>query len=93
MARIPIEGYVERLTAPRIRGTLVIMDVLDVIVSAPQDDPARARGSARRPATGRGTVYPALDRLMKAGWIEDRWNAPLPVFLAGGVASPVAARP
>ena len=28
------------MTAPRIRVTLVIMDVLDVIMSAPTDDPA-----------------------------------------------------
>jgi PadR family transcriptional regulator PadR len=66
------------MTAPRIRVTLVIMDVLDVIMSAPQDDPAWGLRICEATGHGPGTVYPALDRLMKAGWIEDRWEEPAP---------------
>jgi PadR family transcriptional regulator PadR len=66
------------MTAPRIRVTLVIMDVLDVVMSAPQDDPAWGLRICEATAHGPGTVYPALDRLMKAGWIEDRWEEPVP---------------
>jgi DNA-binding transcriptional regulator PaaX len=62
------------MTAPRIRVTLVIMDVLDVVMSAPQDDPAWGLRICEATGHGPGTVYPALDRLMKAGWIEDRWE-------------------
>lgn len=66
------------MTAPRIRVTLVIMDVLDVIMSAPEDDPAWGLRICEATGHGPGTVYPALDRLMKAGWIEDRWEDPVP---------------
>jgi PadR family transcriptional regulator, regulatory protein PadR len=66
------------MTTPRIRVTLVIMDVLDVIMSAPQDDPAWGLRICDATGHGPGTVYPALDRLMKAGWIEDRWEHPVP---------------
>jgi PadR family transcriptional regulator PadR len=66
------------MTAPRIRVTLVIIDVLDVIMSAPEDDPAWGLRICEATGHGPGTVYPALDRLMKAGWIEDRWEDPAP---------------
>jgi DNA-binding MarR family transcriptional regulator len=66
------------MTAPRIRATLVIMDVLNVIMNAPEDDPAWGLRICEAIGHGPGTVYPALDRLMKAGWIEDRWEEPVP---------------
>jgi PadR family transcriptional regulator PadR len=66
------------MTVPRIRVTLVIMDVLDVIMSASQDDPAWGLRICEMTGHGPGTTYPALDRLMKAGWIEDRWEEPVP---------------
>lgn len=66
------------MTAPRIRITLVIVDVLDAIMSAPLDDPAWGLRICEATGRGPGTVYPALDRLMKAGWIEDRWEEPAP---------------
>jgi PadR family transcriptional regulator PadR len=64
--------------ATRMRVTLVILDVLDVIMSAPQDDPTWGLRICEATGHGPGTVYPALDRLMKAGWIEDRWEDPVP---------------
>ena len=66
------------MATPRIRLTLVIMDVLDVIMSAPHDDPAWGLRICEATGHGPGTTYPALDRLMKAGWIEDRWEDPVP---------------
>jgi DNA-binding PadR family transcriptional regulator len=66
------------MAAPRIRVTLVILDVLDVIMSAPSDDPAWGLRICEATGHGPGTVYPALDRLMKAGWIEDHWEDPVP---------------
>src|ERR1700722_3605443 len=66
------------MTAPHIRVTLVIMDVLNVIMSASPDDPAWGLRICEMTGHGPGTTYPALDRLMKAGWIEDRWEEPAP---------------
>jgi PadR family transcriptional regulator PadR len=66
------------MTAPRIRVTLVIMDVLDVIMAASPDDPIWGLRICEGTGHGPGTTYPALDRLMKAGWIEDHWEDPAP---------------
>ena len=66
------------MTAPHIRVTLVIMDVLNVIMSASPDDPAWGLRICEMTGHGPGTTYPALDRLMKAGWIEDLWEDPAP---------------
>lgn len=66
------------MATPRIRLTMVVADVLDVIMSAPQDDPAWGLRICEATGHGPGTTYPALDRLMKAGWIEDRWEDPAP---------------
>jgi PadR family transcriptional regulator, regulatory protein PadR len=64
--------------ATRIRLTAVIMDVLDVLTNAPLDDPAWGLRLCEQTGYGTGTVYPALDRLMKAGWINDHWEDPPP---------------
>jgi PadR family transcriptional regulator, regulatory protein PadR len=64
--------------ATRIRLTPVIMDVLDVLAASPPDDPAWGLRLCKAPGHGTGTVYPALNRLMKAGWIEGQWEEPQP---------------
>jgi PadR family transcriptional regulator, regulatory protein PadR len=64
--------------APRIRMTMVIMDILDVLMNAPLDDPAWGLRLCDQTGHGSGTIYPALDRLMKAGLIEDYWEDPPP---------------
>jgi PadR family transcriptional regulator PadR len=61
-----------------VRLTMVVMDVLDVIMSAPGSEPAWGLQICEQTGRGSGTVYPALDRLMKAGWISDRWESPAP---------------
>jgi DNA-binding PadR family transcriptional regulator len=62
----------------RVRLTMVVVDMLDVIMSAPTDDPAWGLRICERTGRGSGTIYPALDRLIKAGWIADRWEDPAP---------------
>ena len=57
---------------------MVIMDVLDVLMNAPPDDQAWGLKLCEQTGHGTGTIYPALDRLLQAGWIEDRWEEPTP---------------
>lgn len=64
--------------ASKIRLTQMIMDVLDVLSSSPPDDPAWGLRLCEATGYGTGTVYPALNRLLKAGLIEDRWEDPPP---------------
>jgi PadR family transcriptional regulator PadR len=66
------------MSAPRIRVTMVIMDILDVLMNAPPDNPAWGLQICEQTGHGTGTVYPALDRLLKVHWIEDRWEDPQP---------------
>ena len=66
------------MSAPKIRLTAVIMDVLDVLTSSPPDNPAWGLRLCEQTGYGTGTIYPALDRLMKAGWISDHWEDPPP---------------
>lgn len=71
-------AYDQHMNVQRIRLTMVLADVLDVIMSAPVDDPAWGLRICELTGHGSGTVYPALDRLMKAGWITDSWEYPVP---------------
>lgn len=64
--------------APKIRLTAVIMDVLDVLTNTSPDNPVWGLRLCEQTGYGTGTVYPALDRLMKAGWISDHWEDPPP---------------
>jgi PadR family transcriptional regulator PadR len=64
------------MSTPKIRLTAVIMDVLDVLTNSPPDDPAWGFRLCELTGYGTGTIYPALDRLMNVGWIEDKWEDP-----------------
>jgi PadR family transcriptional regulator, regulatory protein PadR len=66
------------MSTPKIRLTAVIMDVLDVLTNSPSDDPAWGLRLCEVTGYGTGTIYPALDRLLRSGWIEDRWEEPAP---------------
>jgi PadR family transcriptional regulator, regulatory protein PadR len=66
------------MSGPKIRMTAVIMDVLDVLTSSPLDDPPWGLRLCEQTGHGTGTIYPAVDRLLKVGWIEDRWEDPPP---------------
>lgn len=60
--------------APRIRLNHAERAVLAVIVESPD----WGLGICERTGLGTGAVYPALDRLMKAGLVTDRWEEPPP---------------
>jgi DNA-binding PadR family transcriptional regulator len=64
--------------ATKIRLTVVITEILEALAAAPPGDPAWGKRVCDMTGYGTGTVYPALNRLMKAGWIEDRWEDPPP---------------
>jgi PadR family transcriptional regulator PadR len=58
--------------------TMVVMDVFDVLMNAPPDDPPWGLKICEQTGHGTGTIYPALDRMLRAGFIEDRWEDPAP---------------
>ena len=58
--------------------TIIVLDILDVIMNAPPDDPTWGLKICELTGHGTGTVYPALDRMLNAHWIEDRWEEPPP---------------
>ncbi len=60
------------------RMTVVILDILDAVIGAPPDDPAWGLKLCEETGYVTSTVYPALDRLLKAGWISDRREEPQP---------------
>jgi DNA-binding MarR family transcriptional regulator len=62
----------------RIKLTVAVMDLLDALLAAPPDSPPWGLQLCDMTGRSPGTVYPALDRLMKAGWIEDWWEDPPP---------------
>ena len=66
------------MSATKIRLTAVIMDVLDVLTSSPPDNPAWGLRLCQLTGYGTGTIYPALDRLLKNGLISDYWEDPPP---------------
>jgi len=59
---------------PRIRLNRAERAVLAVITASP----AWGLQICERTGLGIGSVYPALDRLMKAGLVTDRWEKPPP---------------
>jgi PadR family transcriptional regulator, regulatory protein PadR len=66
------------MSGTRIRFTAVIAEILDCLVESPVDDPPWGLRLCEQTGFGTGTTYPALDRLMKAGWIEATWEDPPP---------------
>lgn len=60
------------------RLTQVVLDVLDVLANSPPDNPAWGLRLCQATGHGTGTIYPALDRLLAAGWISDHWEDPPP---------------
>lgn len=57
---------------------MIVMDVFEAIDGAPAHAPAWGLQLCQHTGYGTGTVYPALDRLLKAGWISDEWETPAP---------------
>ena len=57
---------------------MAVLDILEVIQAFPPHDPAWGLTICGWTGYSTGTVYPALDRMLKAGWISDRWEEPAP---------------
>ncbi|MFG3257617.1 PadR family transcriptional regulator [Streptomyces sp. NPDC048172] len=55
-----------------IRLTRPTLEVLKVLLSATEDDPAWGLKICEEADLGSGTVYPILDRLTEQGWITGR---------------------
>jgi PadR family transcriptional regulator PadR len=66
------------MSGTKVRLTAVVWDILDLLINAPPDDPAWGLRICEQTGYGSGTVYPALDRMMKAGIVADRWEDPAP---------------
>src|SRR5579862_7806736 len=64
--------------ALNVRLTAVVLDILDVLTSSPPDNPVWGLRLCEVTGYGTGTIYPALDRLLKAEWISDYWEDPPP---------------
>ena len=71
-------SYAATMSARKLRLTAVVMAILDVLTHSPQGNPAWGLRLCQLTGYGTGTIYPALDRLMKAGWISDFWEDPPP---------------
>lgn len=66
------------MSGSKVRFTSVVWDILDVLSNASPDDPPWGLRLCEQTGHGTGTIYPALDRLLNAGIIADRWEDPEP---------------
>lgn len=64
--------------ARRIRLTTPTRMVLDVLMSASPDEHLWGYRLCQEAGLGSGTVYPILERLEQAGWIEGHWETGQP---------------
>jgi PadR family transcriptional regulator len=66
------------MTVSPIRVSMVVLDILNAIESAPPDAPPWGLRLCEQTGHGTGTIWPALSKLLGAGWITDRWEEPQP---------------
>jgi PadR family transcriptional regulator PadR len=59
--------------------TISTMLILELLTRADPDDPPWGYRLCEGAGLGSGTVYPILERLERAGWIEGRWETGTPV--------------
>jgi DNA-binding PadR family transcriptional regulator len=64
-------GYIEMASMPRI--TTQLLSVLSVMLSDP-DAEWYGFDLCKKSSLKPGTIYPILDRLLTAGWLERRWE-------------------
>jgi DNA-binding MarR family transcriptional regulator len=65
-------------STPQIRLTTPTRLVLDALLAATADDPPWGYRICEEAGLGSGTVYPILERLEEAGWIEGTWEVGQP---------------
>ncbi|WP_084965788.1 PadR family transcriptional regulator [Thermoactinospora rubra] len=63
------------MSESKIRLTTPTRLVLDVLMASSADDPVWGYRICELSGLGSGTVYPILERLEEAGWIEGKWEA------------------
>lgn len=66
------------MTTQRVRMTATVLDVLSLLAAATPDEPEWGLSICRKTGYGTGTIYPALERLLKAGMITAAWEEPKP---------------
>ena len=66
------------MTQPRVRLTGPTLAVLGRLMDAPAEAPLWGLAICQEADLGPGTVYPILDRLEEAGWVESSWEEPQP---------------
>ena len=66
------------MTAEPIRVSMVVLDILAAIDAAPLGDPPWGLRLCEQTGYKSGTAYPALAKLLRAGWIADQWEEPQP---------------
>ena len=64
---------------PRLSGPT--LKVLGAFLSAPRDELSGADLARYAPGIGPGTLYPLLQRLERAGWVDSRWETEDPSVL------------
>jgi DNA-binding PadR family transcriptional regulator len=62
------------MASPSIRVTTATLKVLDALANASQESEMFGLRICKQAGLGSGTVYPVLDRLERAGWIEGEWE-------------------
>lgn len=73
-----LRDWVQLYAGRSHRVTDAMRDVLTVIADTDPGTPAWGLSICEATGRGPGDVYPALDRLMKAGLITDQWEDPPP---------------
>jgi PadR family transcriptional regulator, regulatory protein PadR len=66
------------VTVPSIRMTTATQKVLEALAHAQPDEDMFGLRICQQAGLGSGTVYPVLDRLERAGWIQGEWEAEQP---------------
>jgi PadR family transcriptional regulator, regulatory protein PadR len=66
------------MSTPKVRLTPVVWDIFDALASASASDPAWGLRICEETGHGTGTIYPALERLLRAGLIRAWWEDPPP---------------
>lgn len=66
------------MTTPRIRMTATVLDVLSLLAEAPPGEPEWGLSICQKTGYGTGTIYPAVERLLKVGMITAIWEEPAP---------------
>ena len=77
--RHPLYRLSMKKDQPRLSGPT--LKVLGAFLSAPRDELSGADLARYAPSLGPSTLYPLLQRLERAGWLDSRWETEDPTAL------------